>query len=197
MRERTPWAWPTLDLDLASKLLMVCSSLHCILTSDLSTQETRFKNVLFVRNVWVPQLFVSLFLLLTSLISSACASLRHRNIVLADSFLVITLEKLITIGYNLHLIIFHSSLLYTTESALLLLPLLVFALSTLDSALAILYLDTVFFDIHEWQERLTQHCHIHLLSFLLPHHLLCLFLFRQYDTISIQFTHSSYALMED
>ena len=181
-----------LQAHLATQLLIFCSSLPSLLAAD--RHEAR--NVLFLRNIWVPQLVVSLILLLTGIFSSASASLRNSSIVFADTFCVIMLEKLVVIGYNLHLIVFHAKLLYSSESALLLLPLMVFLVSVLESGVVVAYLDTVYWDIHEWQRVLTERCHIRLLSSLLPHHLLCVFLFKQFDNISVHFNQYAYTLMD-
>ena len=181
-----------MSLDLVLKFATFCSSLYhlSLTTTDLHDEETKFRNILFTRNIWLPELCVSLLLLLTALFSRVSAIFLSRSIVYIDTFVIILLEKLVMIGYNLHLIIFHVSLIYKTESALLLLPLLIFLLSAVECTVTVLYLDTVFFDIVDWQKSLL--CSVRLPSFLLTHHLLCVFVFLQFDTIGIQFTHSLY-----
>ena len=183
-----------MSLDLVLKFATFSSSLYHLTTTDLSDKETKFKNLLFIRNIWLPELCVSLLLFITAIFSRVSTMFLSRSIVYIDTFVIILLEKLVMIGYNLHLIIFHVSLIYKTESALLLLPLLIFLLSAVECTVTVLYLDTVFFDIIDWQESLL--CSVHLPSFLLLHHLLCVFVFLQFDTIGIQFTHSLYHPIE-
>ena len=179
-----------MSLDLVLKFVTFCSSLYHLTTTDLHNEETKFRNLLFTRNIWLPELCVSLLLFITASFSRVSAVFLSRSIVYIDTFVIILLEKLVMIGYNLHLIIFHASLIYKTESALLLLPLLIFLLSAVECTVTVLYLDTVFFDIVDWQKSLL--CSVHLPSFLLTHHLLCVFVFLQFDTIDIQFTHTLY-----
>ena len=189
--------WSTLGPDLAWRLALFLSSLHRLLSLDPSAADSAPKTVMFMRNVWVPELAVSLLLLLTSTFSCLCASLPHHRLLITDTFVLIAAEKLVIIGFNLHLIIFHVDLLRSTESALLLLPLLVFLLSMAESAVAVLYLDTVYFNIREWEAGIAGACRVRLPSCLATHHLLTTFLFQQFDTMSVHFTRSSYTWQID
>ena len=190
-----PWPGPVPDL--AWRLALFSSSLHRLLSLDHGAADTTPKTAMFTRNVWVPELAVSLLMLLTSTFSCLCASLPNHRILVTDTFILIAVEKMIIIGFNLHLIIFHVHLLQSTESALLLLPLLVFVLSLVESAVAVLYLDTVLFNIREWEAGILGACRVRLPSCLATHHLLTAFLFHQFDSMSVHFTRTSYTWQLD
>ena len=178
----------SLNLDLILKFVTFSSALYQLVASDLNLEETRFRNILFVRNIWLPETIISLFLLLTAIFSKVSAMFSHRGAVYFDTFVITGLEKLVMIGYNLHLIIFHLSLINKTESALLLLPLVIFILSAKECTTTLLYLDTVFFEVRDWEESLLSS--VRLPSVIIVHHLLSVFVFLQFDTIGVQFTHS-------
>ena len=178
----------SLNLDLILKFVTFSSALYHLVASDLNLEETKFRNILFVRSIRLPETIISLFLLLTAILSKVSAMFLHRGAVYFDTFVLTGLEKLVMIGYNLHLTIFHVSLINKTESALLLLPLVIFILSAKECTATLLYLDSVFFEVRDWEESLLSSARLP--STIIVHHLLSVFVFLQFDTIGVQFTHS-------
>ena len=67
-----------------------------------------------------------------------------------DVFILTTIDKLVSIGYNGHLIIFFLTR-RDIDIAYMIIPVLVFLYYILDSALVVAYLDTVYFNVTDWQ----------------------------------------------
>ena len=173
-----------LSIDWSIKLLVLVVSLYHVF--DFTQQDRTNKSIMFVRNLWLPQLIVSFILSITSTISSIFITKASTTFLYGDVFVLTTVEKLLTIGYNAHLIIFFASL-SDIDIAFMILPIAVFAFFILDALVVVLYLDTVFFGIMEWQETLLKHCDIRMFTSIMPQHLLCSFLYFHHSSMDVQF----------
>ena len=49
----------SLNLDLILKFVTFSSALYHLLASDLNLEETKFRNILFLRSIWLPETIIS------------------------------------------------------------------------------------------------------------------------------------------
>ena len=180
-----------LSIDWTIKLLVMLTSLYHVF--DFTRQDRTQKSVMFVKNVWLPQLIVSFILAITSTLSSFFLTKASATFLYGDVFILTTIEKLLTIGYNSHLIIFFATL-NDIDFAFMVLPISVFAFLIMDALVVVAYLDTVFFDILEWQDTLIKYWAIRMFTSILPQHLLCSFLYFHHSSMHVQFMKPIYKL---
>ena len=155
--------------------------------------------VLF-RFVWLPQLVLCVLLIISSTISRIFLRMKSNSgdedskYLYGDVFILTTIDKLLSIGYNGHLIIFFLTR-RDIDTAYMIIPVLVFLYYILDSALVVAYLDTVYFNVTDWQRKL-----IKLWSFgdirtnFIIQHLLCMFFLHNYESLSVHFRQPRYNL---
>ena len=178
-----------LSTDWLLKSFVLVTSLYHVW--DFAYREKTSQSILYVRNVWLPQSLVALILFITSTLSSIFRANVKREIIYGDVFVLTTVEKLITIGYNSHLIIFYVTL-NDIDFAFMILPVTVFLFFIIDAIMVVAYLDTVFFNISEWQSSLRRKWTICMLTSILPQHILCSFLYHHHASMSVQFTKPFY-----
>ena len=155
--------------------------------------------VLF-RFVWLPQLVLCVLLIISSTISRIFLRMKSNSgdedskYLYGDVFILTTIDKLLSIGYNGHLIIFFLTR-RDIDIAYMIIPVLVFLYYILDSAMVVAYLDTVYFNVTDWQRKL-----IKLWSFgdirtnFIIQHLLCMFFLHNYESLSVHFRQPRYNL---
>ena len=180
----------TPSLDCVLKLLVLLTSLFHV--GNFSWWGNSQKEpVIFVKNIWLPQLVVALVLLLTNSLSWVFLRKKDALFLYGDVFFLTTVEKLVIIGYNIHLIIFFATL-SDIDVAFTVLPISVFSFFILDSAVVIAYLDTVFFGILDWQKYLLDRWSIGFKSSILVQHILCSYLYFHHSSMGVQFMKTIY-----
>ena len=127
-----------ITIDWTIKMLTMLSSLYHVV--DFTMQERTNKNVMFVRNLWLPQLIVSTILFITSTISSLSITRPSAPFLFGDVFVLTTVEKLLAIGFNTHLIFFFATL-EDIDIAFMVLPITVFTFCIFDALVAVAYLE--------------------------------------------------------
>ena len=110
------------------------------------------------RFVWLPQLIICVLLIFSSSISRLFLRMKNTGnedskYLYGDVFILTTIDKLLSIGYNGHLIIFFLTR-KDIDLAYMVLPVLVCIYYILDSAVVVAYLDTVYFNVGDWQQKL-------------------------------------------
>ena len=153
--------------------------------------------VLF-RFVWLPQLILCVLLIISSTISRIFLRMKSNSgdedskYLYGDVFILTTIDKLLSIGYNGHLIIFFLTR-RDIDIAYMILPVLVFLYYILDSALVVAYLDTVYFNVTDWQRKILKVWSIgDIRTNFIIQHLLCMFFLHNYESLSVHFRQPQY-----
>merc|ERR1712062_499052 len=163
-----------ISFDLASKLVISFSSIYYI---QNATTGTKSKELTFARFVWLPQLIICVLLIFSSSISRLFLRMKNTGnedskYLYGDVFILTTIDKLLSIGYNGHLIIFFLTRKDIDLSYIL------------DSAVVVAYLDTVYFNVGDWQQKLLRFWSIgDIRTNLTIQHLLCMFFLHNYESL--------------
>merc|ERR1712242_450474 len=156
-----------LTFDLLSKVVISFLSVGYIHTA----QSSNSKEIVLLRFIWLPEVIICVLLILSNLASQLLLRGKKDNggddkkYVFGDVFILTTLDKLISIGYNAHLVIFFITR-RDIDIAYMVLPVLVFLYYILDSGVV------------EWQQRILRFWSVgHIQTNLVIQHLLCMFFY--------------------
>lgn len=184
------------NVDISSKILILLLSLNYYISgrNGISTQEK-----VFSRFIWLPQLILSIFLLMSKILSIYCARKSKKadsenKYIFGDIFVLTTVDKLISIGYNIHLIVFMSTR-RDIDFAYMIIPLLVFLYYIIDSAVVVFYINTIYYNIEEWQKLILNNWTIgEINTNFIVQNLILMFLFHNYDSLTVHFNRSVYSV---